>query len=397
MSMAAELVYDPYDYTIDADPHPIWRRMRDEAPVYYNAEHDFYALSRFADVLEASIDHETYSSNRGTVLEMMDSPMQDPPMIFMDPPRHTHFRKLVSKTFTQRQIGKLESRIRELCRGYLEPLVGAGGFDYVTEFGAKLPVMVISSLLGAPEEDQEQLRIWSDLTLHREPGETGASKAAMAASGDMWRYWQGQIKERRARPRDDVMSQLIQAQLEEEDGGTRPLSDGELYAFYLLISSAGNETVARFLGNAATLLAWHPEQRKQLVEDPGLMPNAVEEILRYESPSPIQARWVTRDVELHGQVVPADSKMALLTSSANRDEREFANADRFDVTRGIDRHVALGFGIHFCLGASLARLETRVALDETLRLFPSWEVEESGLQRVHTSTVRGYCNVPIRC
>jgi cytochrome P450 len=397
MSMAAELVYDPYDYTIDADPHPIWRRMRDEAPVYYNAEHNFYALSRFADVLEASIDHETYSSNRGTVLEMMDSPMQDPPMIFMDPPRHTHFRKLVSKTFTQRQIGKLESRIRELCRGYLEPLVGAGGFDYVTEFGAKLPVMVISSLLGAPEEDQEQLRIWSDLTLHREPGETGASKAAMAASGDMWRYWQGQIKERRARPRDDVMSQLIQAQLEEEGGGTRPLSDGELYAFYLLISSAGNETVARFLGNAATLLAWHPEQRKQLVEDPGLVPNAVEEILRYESPSPIQARWVTRDVELHGHVVPADSKMALLTSSANRDEREFADADRFDVTRGIDRHVALGFGIHFCLGASLARLETRVALDETLRLFPSWEVEESGLQRVHTSTVRGYCNVPIRC
>jgi cytochrome P450 len=397
MSMAAELVYDPYDYTIDADPHPIWRRMRDEAPVYYNAEHNFYALSRFADVLEASIDHETYSSNRGTVLEMMDSPMQDPPMIFMDPPRHTHFRKLVSKTFTQRQIGKLESRIRELCRGYLEPLVGAGGFDYVTEFGAKLPVMVISSLLGAPEEDQEQLRIWSDLTLHREPGETGASKAAMAASGDMWRYWQGQIKERRARPRDDVMSQLIQAQLEEEDGGTRPLSDGELYAFYLLISSAGNETVARFLGNAATLLAWHPEQRKQLVEDPGLVPNAVEEILRYESPSPIQARWVTRDVELHGQVVPADSKMALLTSSANRDEREFADADRFDVTRRIDRHVALGFGIHFCLGASLARLETQVALDETLRLFPSWEVEESGLQRVHTSTVRGYCNVPIRC
>jgi len=394
--MPPELVYDPYDYIIDADPHPIWRRMRDEAPVYYNAEHNFYALSRFADVLEASIDHETYSSNRGTVLELMDAPMQDPPMIFMDPPRHTHFRKLVSKTFTQRQIGKLEGRIRELCRGYLEPLVGAGGFDYVTEFGAKLPVMVISSLLGAPDEDQEQLRIWSDLTLHREPGETGPSKAAMAASGDMWRYWQGQIKERRARPQDDVMSHLIQAQLEQEDGGTRPLSDGELYAFYLLISSAGNETVARFLGNAATLLAWHPEQRKRLVEDPGLVPNAVEEILRYESPSPIQARWVTRDVELHGQVVPADSKMALLTSSANRDEREFADADRFDVTRRIDRHVALGFGIHFCLGASLARLETRVALDETLRLFPSWEVEESGLQRVHTSTVRGYCNVPIR-
>ncbi|MBW2275714.1 MAG: cytochrome P450 [Deltaproteobacteria bacterium] len=395
--MAADLVYDPYDYEIDADPHPVWKRMRDEAPLYYNAEHDFYALSRFEDVLAASVDHETYCSNRGTVLELMDAPMQDPPMIFMDPPRHTHFRKLVRKTFTKQQIGKLEGRIRELCRGYLEPFVGAGGFDYVEDFGAKLPVMVISSLLGAPEEDQEQLRIWSDLTLHREPGETGPSAAARAATSEMWSYWQGQIKERRARPRDDVMSQLIQAELELEDGGTRRLSDGELYAFYLLISSAGNETVARFLGNTATLLAWHPAERAKLVADPGLIPNAVEEILRFESPSPIQARWVTRDVEIHGQVVPGDSKMALLTSSANRDEREFPDADRFDVARKIDRHVALGFGIHFCLGASLARLETRVSIDETLRLFPTWEVDEAGLRRVHTSTVRGYNKVPITC
>jgi cytochrome P450 len=170
LSTAADLVYDPYDYSIDADPHPVWKQMRDEAPLYYNAEYDFYALSRFADVFAASVDHETYSSNRGTVLEMMDAPMQDPPMIFMDPPRHTHFRKLVSKTFTQRQMGKLEGRIRELCRGYLEPFVGAGGFDYVADFGAQLPVMVISSLLGAPEEDQEQLQIWTELTLHREPG-----------------------------------------------------------------------------------------------------------------------------------------------------------------------------------------------------------------------------------
>lgn len=395
MSMAAELVYDPYDYEIDADPHPVWKRMRDEAPLYYNAQYDFYALSRFADVLAASIDHETFSSNRGTVIELMDEPMENPPMIFMDPPQHTSFRKLVSKTFTLRQIGKLESRIRELCAGYLDPFVGAGGFDYVADFGAKLPVMVISSLLGAPEEDQEQLRIWTDLTLHREPGETGPSKKALDASGEMWAYWQGQIRERRASPRDDVMSQLIASELELADGTSRPLSDGELYAFYLLISSAGNETVARFLGNTATLLAAHPGERKKLVADPGLIPNAVEEILRYEAPSPIQARWVMRDVEIHGQVVPKDSKMALLTASANRDEREFPGADRFDVTRKIDRHVGLGFGIHFCLGASLARLETRVAIDETLRRFPTWEVDESGLERVHTSTVRGYSKVPI--
>lgn len=393
---AADLVYDPYDYAIDSDPHPIWKRMRDEEPLYYNAQYDFYALSRFEDVLAASIDHETYSSNRGTVIELMDQPMENPPMIFMDPPQHTSFRKLVRRTFTLQQIGRLEPRIREICSEYLDARVGAGGFDYVADFGAKLPVMVISTLLGAPKEDHAQLQVWSDLALHREPGETGPSAKALDASRDMWAYWNEHIQARRKKPCGDVMSELVHAELDLGDGKSRPLGDGELYAFYLLISSAGNETVARFLGWAATLLASHPDQRPRLVEEPGLIAGAVEEILRYESPSPIQARWVMRDVELHGQVLPKDSKVGLLTASANRDEREFPDADRFDVTRKIDRHVALGFGIHFCLGASLARLETRVALEETLRRFPTWEVDAAGLEMVHTSTVRGYSKVPIR-
>jgi len=394
MTTAPQLAYDPYDYEIDADPFPVWKRMRDEAPVYYNPQYDFFALSRFQDVLDASIDHQTFSSSRGTVLELMDHPMADPPMIFMDPPRHTGFRKVVSKTFTLAQVGKLEARIRELCSGYLDPLVGSGGFDYLVEFGAKLPVMVISSLLGVPEEDQEQLRVWTDLTLHREPGETGASQAAKDANADIFGYWMGQIQERRGRPRDDVMSQLMQAELDFSDG-RRPLTDGELYAFYLLISSAGNETVARLLGSFATLMAANPGERAKLVRDPSLIRNAVEETLRYESPSPVQARWVMRDIEIHGQSIPVDSKIALLTASANRDEREFPDADRYDVERTIDRHVGLGFGVHFCLGASLARLESRVAFEETLKRFPTWDVDETGLRQIHTSTVRGYCNVPI--
>ena len=394
--MAAELVYDPYDYAIDADPHPIFKRLRDEAPVYHNEQYGFWALSRFEDVLAASIDHETFSSSRGTVIELMDRPMANPPMIFMDPPQHSRFRKLVRRTFTRRSVRQLEGRIRALCRGYLDPFVGSSGFDYVADFGARLPVMVISSLLGVPEEDQEQLRIWSDLALHREPGETGPSQAAQDASQDMLTYWQRQIDARRRRPGDDVMSDLIRAELEQGDGTTRRLTDGELYAFYLLISAAGNETVARFLGWAATLLARNPAERAKLVDEPSLAANAVEEILRYESPSPIQGRFLTRDIELHGRVVPKDSKIALLTASANRDEREFADADRFDVTRQVDRHVALGFGIHFCLGASLARLETRVALEETLLRFPTWEIDEEGLEMVHTSTVRGYARVPLR-
>lgn len=392
----ADLVYDPYDYEIDADPYPIFKRLRDEAPIYYNEQHHFWALSRFDDVLEASLDAETFSSARGTVIELMDEPMADPPMIFMDPPRHTSFRKLVSRTFTRHRVGELEGRIRELCAGILDPFIGSGGFDYVADFGARLPVMVISSLLGAPDEDQDQLRIWSDYALHREPGETGMSQAARDASKEIFRYWQQHIDARRRRPGDDVMSELVQAELEQSDGTTRRLSDSELHAFFILISAAGNETVARLLGWTATLLARNPGERAKLVERPGLIPNGVEEILRYEAPSPVQGRWVTREVEYYGTVVPKDSKITLLTASANRDEREFEEPDRLDVSRRIDRHLSLGFGIHFCLGASLARLEGRVALEETLRRFPSWEIIEDGLEMVHTSTVRGYARVPLR-
>jgi cytochrome P450 len=388
--------YDPYDYELDRDPHPVWKRLREEAPVYYNERYDFWALSRFRDVLDASLDHEGFSSARGTVLEMMDEPLANPPMIFMDPPRHTAFRKLLSRTFTPRRISGLESRIRSLCAGYLDPLVGAREFDYLAAFGARLPVMVISSLLGVPEEDQDQLRIWSDQTLHREPGETGPSQASRAATQDIFAYWMSQIETKRSHPVDDVLSDLVTAEIQLSSETPRPLSDAELLSFCLLISSAGNETVARFLGWAITLLESHPEERDRLVENPRLIPNAVEEILRFEAPSPIQARWVTRDVEIHGTIIPKDSKIALLTASANRDEREFPDADRFDVTRRVSQHMSLGLGVHFCLGASLARLEARVALDETLRRFPKWQVDRDGLEMVHTSTVRGYAHVPIR-
>jgi len=315
------LEYDPYDYDLDRDPHPVWKRLREEAPIYYNERYDFWALSRFRDVLDASLDHEAFSSARGTVLEMMDQPLVDPPMIFMDPPRHTAFRKLVSRTFTPRRISGLESRIRSLCAGYLDPFVGTREFDYLAEFGARLPVMVISSLLGVPEEDQDQLRIWSDQTLHREPGETGPSQVSRAAAQDIFAYWLGQIEAKRSRPIDDVLSDLVTAEIHLPSEPPRPLSDAELLSFCMLLSSAGNETVARFLGWAITLLESHPEERDRLLDNPLLIPNAVEEILRFEAPSPIQARWLTREIEIHGTIIPKDSKIALLTASANRDER----------------------------------------------------------------------------
>ena len=395
-SNVSPLVYDAYDYELDSNPHPVFKRLRDEAPIYHNDEYDFWALSRFKDVVQASLDHETFSSARSTVLEMIGEELVNPPMIFMDPPQHTSFRKLVGRTFTPRRMTELEGRVRALCAGYLDPLVGADEFDYLAEFGAKLPVMVVSSLLGVPEEDQDQLRIWTEQTLHREPGETGASAVAIAASQDVFKYWSSQIAEKRRNPRDDIMTDLTQAILQPDDGPERPLEDGELLSFFLLISSAGNETVARFLGWAATLLASNPGEREKLVKNPALIENAVEEILRYEAPSPIQARYVNRDVEFYGTKVPEGSKIALLTASANRDEREFEDADRLDVERKIQQHLSLGYGVHFCLGASLARLEARVALEETLKRFPSWEVDQSRLEMVHTSTVRGYSKVWIQ-
>ena len=392
----SELYYDPYDYEIDANPHPIWHRLREEAPLYYNEKLDFYALSRFDDVWDASIDHETFSSAHGTVLEVIsDNVNYGPMMIWLDPPDHTQLRKLVGRAFTPRRIRSLEERIRELCGAYLDPLVEQGHFDFVEDFGARLPVMVIGALLGLPADQQEQVRAWTDSLLHIEPGETQLNVNSQDASRNLRELFQREITARRQAPRDDLMSDLLASEIELPDGKRRRLNDEELHAFVALLSGAGNETVARLLGWAGVVLADYPDQRARLVEDPSLIPNGIEELLRFEAPSPIQARYVTRPIVLHGHEVPAGAKMALMTGSAGRDPREYSEPDTFDVGRSFSRHVAFGFGIHFCLGASLARMEGRVALEEALRRFPRWEIEKDRLEMVHTSTVRGYARVPI--
>lgn len=394
--MTDPLRYDPFDYAIDADPHPVWRRMRDEAPLYRNDEFDFYALSRFQDVMQASIDTETYSSAYGTVLDMMsEEPGESPMMIFRDPPEHTRLRKLVSRAFSPRRIAELEPRIREIARMYLEPFADSRGFDYVAEFGAKMPVMVIGSLLGVPVEDQDRIRELTDQQLHRDVGETDSAARMARVGAELFGYFRSYIEERRRQPRDDMMTDLVQAEIELEDGSPRKMSDDQILAFISLLSGAGNETVARLIGWAGLLLARHPEERSKLVGNPKMIPNAVEELLRYEAPSPVQARRTTRDARWHGEPLPAGSKVLLLTGSAGRDGRQYDDPDAFRVDRPIDRHVSLGFGAHFCLGASLARMEGRIALEETLRLFPKWEVDMSGAEMVHTSTVRGYAKLPI--
>ena len=392
----AELYWDPYDEDIEVNPYETWRRMRDEAPVYRNEKHDFYALTRFADVEAAHRDPQTFSSARGTVLELMGPDLSATgQMIFLDPPEHTSLRQLVSRAFTPRRVSQLEGRVRELCAEMLDPFVGESELDYVEDFGDHLPSMVISSLLGLPEEHRREVRRMVDGIFHIEPGVGMVNDTSIGASLEVSQYVTDELRKRRGSPRDDLLTAVVEAEIVDDHGVVRRMTERETAEFAMLLFVAGTETVGRFLGWAAVVLADNPDQRKELAADFSLMPKAVEELLRYEVPSGIQGRWTTRDVELHGTVIPEASKVLLLTGPAGRDERAYPDPDRFDIHRSGQPHVSFGYGIHFCLGAALARLEGRVALEETLKRFPTWEVDHARAVRLHASTVRGYSKVPI--
>jgi cytochrome P450 len=382
-----DLYWDPIDVAIDDDPYDTWRRLRDEAPLYRNERYDFWALSRFADVEAAHRDPATFVSSHGTVLELMtDQPVPSGMMIFQDPPEHTRLRSLVSRAFTPRRTSRLEDHIRELCAELLAPWDGGADFDFVADFGATLPSMVICELLGVPAADRAWVKDRIDTTFHIEPEVGMVNDVSLTARIELDGYLTRLLTARAAAPGDDLLSGLTQADLT-----LRESAD-----FANLLVSAGTETVARLLGWAAVVLDENPDQRAELVADPSLIPNAVEELLRYEAPSPVQGRWTSRPVELHGSEVSAGAKVLLLTGSAGRDERQYPDADRFDVRRRFDQHVSFGYGIHFCLGASLARLEGRIALEEALRRHPSWQADRQRAERLHTSTVRGWSSVPVR-
>jgi cytochrome P450 len=389
---SSDLYYDPYDYAIDAAPHPIWRRMRDEAPVYRNDEHDFYALSRYDDVMAASIDVETFSSAHSTVLSFMTAEPDKLPgsILFMDPPAHDVLRRLISRAFTPRRVAQLEDQVRAETRKLLNDVRDCAEFDYVEAVAGALPPMVIGAYLGLPDADADLRRRLTDASLHIEDDGGAAALDAFVATTD---YYRDQVRDRAAHPRDDVITDLCQAEAE-LDGQIRRLTEDEIVDFVVLMSSAGNETVARMLGWASVLLATHPEQRDLLRRAPTMIPNAIEELLRYEAPSPVQGRWVEREVTLHGVTIPSGGRVLLLNGSALRDERRFADPDRFDVTRRFEGQLAFGHGVHFCLGAALARVESRIVLEETLAAIPSWDFVS--MEMVHTATVRGPANVVIR-
>jgi cytochrome P450 len=396
MTILEEIDWDPYDTTIDTDPYALWKRMRDEAPVYRNDRYDFWALSRFDDVQAAHRNPKTFISGKATVLELMGTELGDiTALIFSDPPEHEQLRGLVSRAFTPRRMSALEEGIRGVCREYLDPQVGGTGFDYLADFGAQLPSRVISMQMGIPDADRPEMLELIDAMFHIEPGVGTYNDTATSARESLMKYLTRQLQERRKTPQDDLLTVLVEAEIA-GDGPVRRLTDGEAVFLANEIISAGTETVARLLGWAAVVLDSHPDQRAELAADPSLIPKAVEELLRYEPPSPVQGRMTTEEVTLHGHTIPSNSKVLLLTGAAGRDERTYPDADTFDIHREFAQHVSFGFGIHFCLGAALARLEGRIALEETLSRFPSWEVDHEKSVRLHTSTVRGYKSVALR-
>ena len=393
-STDSDVHFDPYDVELIADPYPMFARLRDQAPLYYNAEYDFFAMSRFADVNKAVIDHVTYSSARGVILELIKANLDIPSgmLIFEDPPIHDVHRKLLSRMFTPRKIGALEPMIRDFCAQLLDPLVGSGRFDFVKDLGAIMPMKVISMLLGIPENDQEYIRDRANAQLRTEAGKPMKAVERGLSVGEQFEAY---IDWRAENPSDDIMTDLLNVEFVDETGTTRRLTRNEILVYLNVVAGAGNETTTRLIGWAGKVLAEHPDQRRELVENPALIPQAIEELLRYEPPAPHMSRYVTRNVTLYDQTVPEGSVMMMLLGAACRDERQFGpDASKFDIHREVRPHLTFSVGTHFCLGSALARLEGRVALEEILKRFPEWDLDLANAKLSPTSTVRGWETLP---
>jgi cytochrome P450 len=390
----ADVYYDPYDVDIYVDPYPVYARLRDDAPLYYNEAYDFYAVSRFADVERGLVDARRFISGRGGILELIKADIELPSgtLIFEDPPSHTIHRSLLSRVFTPRRVLALEPKIREFCARSLDPLVGSGGFDFIADLGAQMPMRVIGMLFGIPEADLDAVRQGADAQLRTEAGQPMEVPDNPSFGSEMYEEY---IDWRIDHPSDDLMTELLHTEFEDETGTTRCLTRDEALLYTTVVTGAGNETTTKLIGWAGKVLADHPDQRRELVEDRSLVPNAIEELLRFEPPGPAVGRYVPEDVVLYDSTVPAGSAMLFLVAAANRDDRRFEQGERFDIHRKIGQHLTFGYGIHFCLGAALARLEGRVALDEVLNRFPEWEVDSEHAVLNQTSTVRGWGKLPV--
>lgn len=382
--------YDPYDVGIVADPYPVYARLRDEAPLYHNEHYGFWALSRHADVENALANWQTFSNSRSDILELVKSDFDMPPgvMMFTDPPMHTMLRGLMSRVFTPRRMAEIEDQIRQYCVRCLDPLVGSDRFDIIAELASTMPMRVIGMLLGIPESEQIGVRDANDANLRTKPG--APMKVAQADKIADGRIYADYVEWRSKNPSDDLMTALLGVEFTDEHGVTRKLTRKEVLHYTQVVAGAGNETTGRLIGWLAKVLAEHPDQRRQIEHDRSLLTRAVDETLRFEPTGPHVARWVARDFEAYGQTVPAGSAMLLLFGAANRDPRRYTDPDVFDIHRDNISHLTFGKGLHYCLGANLARLEGRVALDELLNRFPEWDIDYSTARLAPTSTVRGW-------
>ena len=389
-----DVYYDPYDAAINADPYPTFKRLRDEAPIYHNERFDVWALSRHAEVEKALVNWGTFSSARSDILEIVQSGMELPPgvVLFEDPPLHTMHRGLMSRVFTPKRMAALEDQVRAFCVSCLDPLVGTDRFDIVAELGVVMPMRVIGMLLGIPESDQTAVRDKSDAFLRTEAGQPMELEQDAIANGDMFAEY---VEWRSKHPSDDLMTALLNAEFDDETGTVRTLTRTEVLTYTQVLAGAGNETTGRLIGWLAKVLAEHPDQRRAVVEDRSRIPSVIDETLRFEPTGPHVARYVARDVEYHGTTVPQGSAILLLVGAANRDERRYERPDEFDIHRTDGQHLTFGYGLHYCLGANLARLEGRVALDELLSRFPEWDVDYDNIELATTSTVRGWESMPI--
>ncbi len=394
----AALVFDPFSEDFFNQPYDTYRRMRDEAPVYYSQEYDFYALSRHDDVASALKTPETFSSAKGITMDQVQSDEPLPPsLIWMDPPDHRRFRGLVNKVFTPRAITSQEEMVRSTIEKFLDA-VDPAGFDVVTDFSALFPVEVITAMLGVPPEHRQSVRMWIDKSLERQPGQIGMSEEGLQAGFASWMLYYDLIQQRRAQPQDDMISALITVEVERDDGERTCLDDGEIAGFAALLGGAGAETVTKLIGNAVVTFGRECDQWRQLRDDRSKIPGAVEELLRFEAPAQYVVRFTKQEAHLHGVTIPAGKAVLLMVAAANRDDRAFTDADTFDINRDRTQaqNIGLGYGIHSCLGAALARMESAIAIDYLLDFMPEFELQHDGLRRVAMTNVAGWSNVPVR-
>jgi cytochrome P450 len=388
----SDVYYDPFNPEIDADPYPVYRRMREEYPLYYNDQHDFYAVSRADDVERVLIDNETFISGRGGILEFIRADITMPPGMFVyeDPPIHTRHRRVLAGVFTPRRVAELEPKVRAFCARSFDSVVAAGSFDFMADLGTQVPMRTMGMLLGIPEADQESHRRDTDKSLRTEAGKPMDPQEGFASGESFAEY----IDWRAAHPSDDLMTDLINAEVTDEDGTTRRLTRAEVLTYTTLLASAGAETTGHLIAWTGKVLADHPDQRRELVQNPSLIPQAIEEVLRFEPPGHQFARFVAKGAEYYGHTVPEGSVMLFLMASANRDDRRFAEGDRFDIHREPVKHLSFGIGAHYCLGAALARLESRIALEELLKRFPEWHIDIDNARMASSSALRGWDRLP---